>query len=166
VTSTQTVLAFDYGVKRLGVAVGQTLTRTATALEILPTNNSSLLWSALDRLIKEWQPDLFVLGKPLHADDSETPLFEVIKDFGNQLQARYNRQVQYIDERLSSNAAANLVAAENGLQSGRGQRSAAKSANSRTSSKRKAGNQHIDHVAAKLILESWFSETLYNKTEQ
>jgi len=153
VTTTQTVLAFDYGVRRIGVAVGQTLTRTATALEILPSQNPSLLWTALDRLVREWQPDVFVLGKPLHADESETELFAHIKDFGNQLQARYNCQTHYIDERLSSSAAQNLSDIESGWHGRRaGDRGQAKK-----SGKKKAANQHVDHVAAKLILESWFN---------
>lgn len=157
----QTVLAFDYGEKRIGVAVGQTLTHTATALEILPSTQASQLWSALDRLVREWQPDLFVLGKPLHADATETPLFAVIKDFGNQLHARYNRQVQYIDERLSSNAAQNLFEVDSERQVRRNAKPMRQA--------RRNHDKHIDHVAAKLILESWFSEMQqgkHNTTEQ
>jgi len=154
VTSTQTVLAFDFGVRRIGVAVGQTLTRTATALEILPTENTTLLWSSIDRLMRDWQPGLIVLGKPLHADDSETPLFELIKDFGNQLQARYNCLVQYIDERLSSSAAFDLSDIESDSRPGR------QAKKSGRPGKKNASAKHIDHIAAKLILESWFRETL------
>lgn len=153
-TDTETVLAFDYGIKRIGVAVGQTLTHTATALEILSADNSSSVWSAIDRLVREWQPHAFVMGKPLHADDSETPLFEAIKDFGNQLGARYNCPVHYMDERLSSNAAENLQQADSEQRNRRG-----------SSGKRRNSEKHIDHIAAKLILESWFSENLKRKDE-
>jgi putative Holliday junction resolvase len=143
------VLAFDYGQRRIGVAVGQTLTNTATALEVLPSDNEQLLWSGLDRLIKEWQPSLFVLGKPTHADGSETPLAESIKRFGDQLQARYNLELQYIDERLSSHAAQALL--DNELNSNAGTRHGKRT-------NKKSARQDIDHVAAKLILESWFNE--------
>lgn len=145
---TKTLLAFDYGHKRLGVAVGQTLTRTATALEVLPSDNEQLLWSGLDRLIQEWQPTLFVLGKPTHADGSEPAVAASIKRFGDQLQARYNRELCYIDERLSSREAQAWLDA--GVP---GQGRAAKKP-----SKTRGGKQNIDHIAAKLILESWFTE--------
>jgi len=160
VSNTQTVLAFDYGIKRIGVAVGQTLTHTATALEILPTTPSSQLWAAIDRLFQEWQPNLFVLGKPVRADDSESPLFEAIKAFGNQLQARYNRDVHYIDERLSSSAASSLADAESVYgkrQGGKNKSRAAKTA--------KATINAIDHIAAKIILESWFRDALVQQQQ-
>ena len=152
-SDTKTLLAFDYGIKRIGVAVGQSLTQTASALEILPCENQNLLWAGVDRLVREWQPDAFVLGKPLHADDTETPLFAAIKHFGNQLHARYNRDVHFIDERLSSNAAANMLDAHSDMGSKRGKQSIAG---------KKSGKQAIDHFAAKLILESWFSESANN----
>ena len=133
-----TVLCFDFGLKRIGVAVGQSLTATATPLLVLSTSNDTLLWQQLDALVAEWQPALFVLGLPSHNDGSDTPIHQAIKDFGIRLQARYNRDIEWIDERLSSHEAESLLK------------------QSRLSKQKTNQNKDLDHYAAKIILESWF----------
>ena len=138
-----TVLAFDYGLRRIGVAVGQSLTATASPLQVLPSANETLLWQQLDALVAEWQPALFVLGLPLHADGSETPIHQAIKDFGNRLQARYNLNVEWIDERLSSREAEQLLLEKSQHKS-------------RQTKHKASATKDIDHYAAKIILESWF----------
>ena len=96
------VLGFDFGEKRIGVAVGQELTGTARGITTLTSKNRQPDWEAISRLIEEWRPDLLVVGHPLHMDGSEQPLTHLAYRFGNRLSGRYNLPVERVDERLSS----------------------------------------------------------------
>ncbi|MDT8403138.1 Holliday junction resolvase RuvX [Sulfuriflexus sp.] len=129
----QTLLGFDYGRLRTGVAVGQTLTGTATALVTLQSRHHKPDWDGIDRLIREWQPDGLVVGIPVHMDGTEQEMTKTARKFGGQLKARYNLPVYEADERLSS------AEAEQNL--GGGQDKAA-----------------IDREAARLILQAWLNE--------
>ena len=80
----RTLLGFDYGSKRIGVAVGQELTRTAQGLRTLHNNQSGPDWPAIAALIHEWQPELLVVGMPHNMDDRPHPLAELALDFGKQ----------------------------------------------------------------------------------
>lgn len=129
----QTLLGFDYGRLRTGVAVGQTLTGTATALVTLQSRNHKPDWDGIDRLVHEWQPDGLVVGIPVHMDGTEQEMTKTARKFGGQLKARYNLPVYEADERLSS------AEAEQNL--GGSQDKAA-----------------IDREAARLILQAWLNE--------
>ena len=144
----RTFLAFDYGTKRTGVAVGQELTRSATALVTLNNPPNKLNWDAIDQLVKEWQPDAFVVGLPLNADGSEHPVSRAAKQFGNQLQARYNLPTYWIDERLTSSEAERMLAAS----------STSRKSRHKALGKGRRAKEQIDSTAAKLILESWFNQ--------
>lgn len=97
-----TILAFDYGEKRIGVAVGNTLTKTAEPLVIIQEKNQDERWGAIERLIKEWQADLLVVGLPTHPDGAEHAMTQKAKRFGNQLHGRFQKQVVWVDERYTS----------------------------------------------------------------
>ena len=125
-------MGFDYGRRRIGVAIGQTVSRTANALTVLERRSNKLPWDALGRLIREWSPDRFVLGCPQHADGSEHPLRNEIESFARKLRGRFNTPVELVDERLSSYAADSV-------------------------SNPKADN--LDAHAAKLILETWLESS-------
>ena len=127
----RTALGFDYGEKRIGVAVGQTVTRTASPLTTLPAKQGQPDWVVLGRLIAEWQPDCLVLGMPSTADGQPHPMAEPIARFGRRLGGRYNKPVHVVDERLSSYAAEDLA-----RRSGRG----------------------LDAHAAQQILETWLNQ--------
>jgi len=144
----RTFLGFDYGSKRIGVAVGQELTRSATALIALPNRSNRDDWTAIDQLVKEWRPAGFVIGLPLNADGSEHHVSRAAKQFGNQLQARYNLPAYWIDERLTSSEAQSMIAA--GSVYGKTGR--------KDGAKNRQGKDQIDSTAAKLILESWFNQ--------
>lgn len=122
------MLAFDFGLRRIGTAVGQDLTGTARALTTVAVRNGQVDWEAIARLVDTWQPDMFVLGRPETADGAPHPLHAAIDRFARRLHGRYGRTVSFIDERLSSHAAAADPASAAG----------------------------VDAVAAQLILESWF----------
>lgn len=129
------VLGFDYGVRKIGVAVGQTVTRTATPLQTLPTRDQGPDWDAITRLIAEWQPEALVVGLPYEMDDTEAPVAVRARRFARQLEGRYRLPVHLADERLTTREAIS--------QLGRDARRDA---------------LRVDAVAARLILETWLSD--------
>ena len=97
-----TVLAFDYGTRRVGVAVGNTEIRVSQALVTIAATNADKLFKELEDLLKEWQPDHIVVGLPAHPDGSEHEMTVKAKRFGNQLHGRFNLPVTWVDERYTS----------------------------------------------------------------
>jgi putative Holliday junction resolvase len=97
-----TLLGFDAGEKRIGIAIGNTLTGSARALE---TVAAAQVWPAVERLIREWQPDAFVVGLPLRDDGSETHGTAHARRFAGRLQGRFGKPVVMVDERYTSVAA-------------------------------------------------------------
>ena len=98
----QTLLAFDFGEKRVGVAIGNTLTKTAQALTILTYNNKDQLFEKIQKLLSEWQPEALVVGLPTHPDGQPHAMTAKAKRFANQLQGRYQLSVHLVDERYTS----------------------------------------------------------------
>lgn len=133
--ATRTYLAFDYGAKRIGVAVGQDLTRTANALATIAVRDGRPDWAALGALISEWRPDGLVLGLPTTADGQPHVLTETIERFARRLEGRFHLKVAFVDERLSSYAAG---------------------------SDPQARRHGIDAAAARHILESWLNADLHD----
>jgi putative Holliday junction resolvase len=99
---TKTILAFDFGEKRIGVAVGNTITKTAEALKIIQEKNQDEKFKAIEALIQEWQPQLLVVGLPTHPDGAEHEMTLKAKRFGNQLHGRFQKKVVWVDERYTS----------------------------------------------------------------
>jgi putative Holliday junction resolvase len=130
----QTLLAFDYGEKHIGVAVGQTLTSTANPLESIRVTRPGSHWDAITRIVNAWRPNALIVGLPLNMDGSEQKVTQRARRFGKQLLGRYQLPVHLVDERLTTREARDRLA-----QAGR------------------AGSD--DHpVAAQIILESWLHE--------
>jgi putative Holliday junction resolvase len=98
----QTILAFDFGEKRTGVAVGNTLTKTAEPLKIIHEKNQDTRFIVIEQLIAEWQPELLVVGLPTHPDGAEHEMTQKAKRFGNQLKGRFQKEVVWVDERYTS----------------------------------------------------------------
>lgn len=133
------VLAFDFGTKRIGVAFGQSLTATARPVDILPANDGVPDWSQLEKLVKEWQPDAFVIGLPYNMDGSENEVFLRARKFGQRLEGRLHKPCYGMDERLSSFEARDQIV---NRPEGNG-------------GKYTDLQKEVDGLAAKLILESW-----------
>ena len=129
-----TLLGFDYGGKRIGVAVGQTVTATAEPLTSVPVNGTTPDWHAIGQLVQAWQPDAFVVGLPLNMDGTEQDTTQAARRFRNQLAGRYPIPVHTADERLSTREARERLA------------------------NRGRPLEDDDPVAAQVILETWFSE--------
>ncbi|MET0014939.1 MAG: Holliday junction resolvase RuvX [Sedimenticola sp.] len=129
-----TLLGFDYGPSKIGVAVGQTLTGSASPLDTLRSVQEKPDWEGISRLIKEWKPEALVVGLPFNMDDTEAEIAPRARRFARQLEGRYHLPVHMADERLTSLEA-----------------------------KRQLGRkpkkiEELDAIAAKLILETWLSE--------
>lgn len=131
----RTFLGFDFGSKRIGVAVGQELTRTARALVTLNNRNGAPDWEAISQLIEQWQPAALVVGLPLNLDGTDHEVTRLASRFGNRLRGRYNLPVYTMDERLSS-AEAEAQLAEQG----------------------RYDMADVDKVAAQIILQGWLEQ--------
>lgn len=134
----RTALGFDYGERRIGVAVGQTVTRTANPLATLAARDGQPDWAAVRRLVQEWRPDVLVVGRPTTADGAPHALAEAIARFARKLEGRFGLRVEFVDERLSSHAAAALA---------------------------RSGRHGVDAHAAALVLETWLAPTTARETE-
>ena len=138
-----TLISFDFGTRRIGIALGQTLTGTVRPLTTLSSKQQKPDWHAISALLREWQPQRLVVGLPLHMDGSEQPMTDKARRFGNQLKGRYNLPVDMVDERLSSDEAEARL-------------------------RERGGRYHkdeIDALAAQLILESWLTQYMLENAE-
>ena len=97
-----TILAFDYGTRRVGVAVGNTETRASQALKTIAATNADALFREIESLLKEWLPGQLVVGLPTHPDGTEHEMTQKARRFGNQLQGRFNLPMDWVDERYTS----------------------------------------------------------------
>jgi putative Holliday junction resolvase len=98
----KTVLAFDFGLKRIGVAVGNTLIRQAQPLTIISAATNDAKFAAIAELVKEWQPAICVVGLPRHPDGAEHEMTARCRRFANQLHGRFDLAAVLVDERYSS----------------------------------------------------------------
>lgn len=135
----QLILAFDYGTRRIGVASGDTLTRTARAVVTLPCTND-IPWPAIDRLVEDYRPRQFVVGLPYNMDGTPTLLTRASRRFGIELKSRYAQPVALVDERLSSREAAEQL----------------RGARAQGLKRRRTMHEDVDKVAARVLLERWF----------
>lgn len=134
----ETILGFDFGEKRIGVAIGNTVTSQAQALTTLHVESNAARLGAVEKLVNEWQPASFVIGQPEHADGRPHDVAHLAKKFGNRLTEKFRLPVAYINETLSSVEAS-------GILNGRGVRGIAQKV-------------EIDAVAAQVILQSYLDE--------
>ena len=98
----QTVMAFDYGTRRIGVAVGNTVTKVGQPIQTIAENGDDARFRLIAVLLKEWQPDRLVVGLPCHPDGAEHEMTAKAKRFGNQLHGRFHLPVDWVDERYTS----------------------------------------------------------------
>ena len=134
----QTFLAFDYGEKVIGTAVGSTHTRSAQPLGTISVARSEPDWTGIDRLVADWRPSALVVGLPLNMDDSPNPMTRAARRFGERLKARYNLPLHMVDERLTTlSAKRDLYDA--GIPA-------------------KQHKRHLDRLAAQSILQSFLND--------
>ena len=134
------LLGFDYGLKRIGVAVGQPLTGTASPRPALGARDGAPDWTAITRLVEEWRPAAFVVGVPYNMDGSRQEMTGRAERFSRQLHGRFHLPVHCVDERLSSHEAEDRL--RTARQEGRRGRIA---------------KPEIDSAAACVLLETWLN---------
>ncbi len=132
--TSQPLLGFDYGRRRIGVAVGQRLTQSATPLTTVRARDGKPDWAAVARLIDEWKPGALVVGIPYHMDGAEQDMTHAAKRFCRQLEGRFRLPVHQAEERLSSWVVENRLSA------------------------REQANTDIDAMSAQVILQDWLQQ--------
>jgi len=136
----RTVLAFDFGLRQIGIAVGNTALKTTQPLSVVMAKNGKPDWQALEKVVHQWLPDLLVVGDPLNMDGSVGEMSERAKKFARRMHGRWGTAFEMTDERLSS-----FEAKQNMREFGH------------------SGDykdKPIDSYAAELILQTWFREQL------
>ena len=137
-TQAQTIIAFDFGTQKMGMAVGQALIESATPLALFPMKDGIPQWENLLKIIKQHQPQLFLVGLPLNMDDSESELSTRARKFARRLRHQSNINTLMVDERLTTREARDEL--DHYQAQGRGKKLAA------------------DSLAAALLIESWYRE--------
>ena len=128
-------MAFDFGTKNIGIAIGQEITKTASTLYSIHAINGLPDWEELDMIVKEWNPNLFVEGEPLNMDGTRSKIQDSSDKFSTALNKRYDIGIEKTDERLSSREAKErLEHIQMGIKDSR--------------------NKHS--ISAQIILEDWF----------
>lgn len=133
----QSILGFDFGKQHIGIAIGNRLTGQAQALGSLKARDGIPDWQQIQRLLAEWQPDALVVGLPLNMDGSEQPMTQAARKFGQRLHGRFQLPVFWLDERLTSAEAREILFEQRGYKA--------------------LAKQAIDGLAAALMVESFFS---------
>lgn len=131
----QSLLGFDFGTKSIGVATGQMITATAQPLNAIKANDGIPNWDIVEKVIKEWQPDLVVVGLPLNMDGTEQAITQRAKTFANRLNGRFGVKTTLQDERLTTASAKEFIFERGGYKA--------------------LDKGKVDSVSAALILESW-----------
>jgi len=134
------LMGFDFGMKRIGVAIGQTVTLSARPLDTVQAKNGVPNWDTLNKLIKKWLPNAFVVGIPLNMDGTDQPISNEAREFAEALREHYHLPVYEMDERLTTKDARERLFTEGGFKA--------------------LQDGQVDRVAAQLILQSWFAEKL------
>ena len=128
------IVAFDYGEKKIGVAVGQTETNTSSPLQIIFNNNDQVNWNEISVLLDEWKPELIIIGKPLNMDGTDSEIMKKVEKFVKHLKTIYDAQYEYIDERLTTFEAKEILVENK--------------------------SDIVDANAAKILIDNWFNKEL------
>ena len=132
------IVAFDFGLKHIGMAIGQEITNTAQTFYSLKAESGEPNWDELDIIVRDWQPKLFVVGNPINMDGSDSDIKEKSDKFSNLIRQRYNIPVELMDERLSTREARERMKSD--------------------SVHFVEASADTHQISAQIILESWFRE--------
>ena len=122
------ILAIDFGLKKVGLAIGNTLTKTSMPISTIFYKSKQELFNLLEKHVTEWKPEFIIIGNPLNMDQTESEMSKLAEKFSNQFSKKFNLAVELVDERLSSFEAKEFTKDDN-----------------------------LDAMAAKLILDSWMN---------
>jgi len=125
------IVAFDFGEKKIGVAVGQTSTYTSSPLQVIFNNHDKVNWNEISVLLEEWRPELILIGKPLNMDGTDSEIMKKVDAFYKKLESLYDAKFEYVDERLTTFEAKDILK-ENNVEI-------------------------VDANAAKILIDNWFN---------
>jgi len=125
------IVAFDFGEKKIGVAVGQTSTYTSSPLQVIFNNHDKVNWNEISILLEEWKPELILVGKPLNMDGTDSEIMKKVDAFYKKLESLYDAKFEYVDERLTTFEARDILK-ENNVET-------------------------VDANAAKILIDNWFN---------
>ena len=125
------IVAFDFGEKKIGVAVGQTSTYTSSPLQVIFNNHDKVNWNEISLLLEEWKPELILVGKPLNMDGTDSEIMMKVDAFYKKLESLYDAKFEYVDERLTTFEAKDILK-ENNVET-------------------------VDANAAKILIDNWFN---------
>jgi putative Holliday junction resolvase len=126
------IVAFDFGEKKIGVAVGQTSTYTSSPLQVIFNNHDKVNWNEISILLEEWRPELILVGKPLNMDGTDSDMMKKVDAFYKKLESLYDAKFEYVDERLTTFEARDILK-ENNVET-------------------------VDANAAKILIDNWFNK--------
>ena len=126
------IVAFDFGEKKIGVAVGQTSTYTSSPLQVIFNNHDKVNWNQISVLLEEWRPELILVGKPLNMDGTDSDMMKKVDTFYKKLESLYDAKFEYVDERLTTFEARDILK-ENNVET-------------------------VDANAAKILIDNWFNK--------
>jgi len=126
------IVAFDFGEKKIGVAVGQTSTYTSSPLQVIFNNHDKVNWNEISVLLEEWRPELILIGKPLNMDGTDSEIMKKVDVFYKKLKSLYDAKFEYVDERLTTFEARDILK-ENNVET-------------------------VDANAAKILIDNWFNK--------
>ena len=129
------VMAFDFGLSNIGIAIGQNITKSASTFYAVKAKEEKPDWIKLDSIVEEWRPGLFIVGDPFNMDGTKSDFQKRISKFSSELNKRYDVRVHMMDERLTTKEAKERMKTE-------------------SSGLKESANQHS--VSAQIILEDWF----------
>jgi len=132
------LIAFDFGTKNIGVAVGQNYTKTANNLKSVKTIKGAPDWNAIKTILLKWEPSLIIVGNPLNMNGTKQKLTKQVEKFAHSIKTNFNVPVYLHDERLSTIEAKSILFKNNGY--------------------RGLTKNNIDSLSAAIILESWLSK--------
>ncbi len=138
-----TAMAFDFGMRKIGTAIGQAITRSASPIEQIPARNGTPDWHKLNKLIQEWTPDVLVVGIPLNIDNTEQPITNNARHFLEELKKKYQLPTFSSDERFTTKSAKEEIFDRFGYKG--------------------LKKYSIDCIAAVIILEQWMNEQKHSK---
>ena len=124
------IVAFDFGTKKIGVAVGQTATYTSSPLQIIINKDNKVNWSEISILMNEWNPELIIVGKPLNMDGTDSEILKKVEKFYEKLKNTFDVNLEYIDERLTTFEAKQIL--------------------------EDTDIDQVDANAAKILIDNWF----------
>ena len=126
------IVAFDFGEKKIGVAVGQTSTYTSSPLQVIFNNHDKVNWNEISVLLEEWKPELILVGKPLNMDGTDSEIMKKVDTFYKKMESLYDAKFEYVDERLTTFEARDILK-ENNVET-------------------------VDANAAKILIDNWFNK--------